>query len=123
MINKRLPLITEEPKHKKKSKAKGQPRADHKQSYETVLLIRDYHSTDFKTGKPTVHRTQMPTKVCVICGRVSEVEDDASYYKVSKCNNIPWIYSKELSEKALALPKWYLSDYFDKFATKYSENV
>lgn len=31
------PLIDDIPKHKKKSKKKGQPRADHKHEYKTVL--------------------------------------------------------------------------------------
>ena len=38
MDDKRIPLVKEEPKHKKKSKAKGLARADHKHEYEPVLL-------------------------------------------------------------------------------------
>lgn len=118
MNEKRIPLVDEEPKYKKKSTAKGQPRSKHKHIYETVLLITDYHYTDFKTGKPTISQTTGPTKVCTICGRIDETDNDTSYYIIKPIPNLPFVvYDKELSEKALNLPKW-KRDFFDKFAIK-----
>lgn len=119
MNDKRIPLEKEEPKHKKKSKAKGLSRSKHKHDYETVLLISDYHSTDFKTGKPEIIEMTYPTKVCTICGRVGETNHDESYYvKGDKVTRWLYCHSDSLSEKALKLPKWYKHDFFDKFAYK-----
>lgn len=106
------------PAHKKKSKKKGQPRADHKHAYETVLLTKYYHGTDFKTGKPHVSEQSLPTKVCTVCGRIDDVDWDESYYAKKEVPFIPFVaYSKELTEKALNLQKWH-ADFFDKFALK-----
>ena len=115
-------IDNETPKYKKKSKAKGQPRANHKHIYETVLLISNYHSADFKTGKPEVIEMVYPTKVCTICGRVGETDRDDSYY-VKDDKTTRWLYCHcdSLSEKALKLPKWYRHDYFDKFAFRKEE--
>ena len=116
-------MVDEEPKHKKKSKSKGQSRSKHKHIYETVLLTRNYHTQDFKTGKPKVTQTILPTKVCTICGRIDEVDDDQSYYIKNPIPNLPFFaFEKELSEKALSLPKWYTEDFWDKFATKIDED-
>lgn len=122
MNDKRIPLVDEEPKHKKKSTAKGQPRSKHKHIYETVLLTKHYHSQNFQTGKPKVHSESLPTKVCTICGRIGSVDWDDSYYINKQTTGIPFIvYSKELTEKALNLPKWYVEDFWDKFAVKDKE--
>ena len=119
MNEKRMPLVDEEPKHKKKSKSKGQPRSKHKHIYETVLLTRNYHTTDYKTGKPKVTQTILPTKVCNVCGRIDETDYDQSYYIKKPIPNLPFIaFEKTLSEKALSLPKWYVEGYWDKFAIK-----
>lgn len=108
-------LINDEiPVYKKKSKKKGQPRADHKHTYETVLLIRQYH---FNLGEPRTSERKQPTKVCTICGRIDDVDYDASLYDVHPDTNIKWAFVKDLSEKALNLPKW-RADSFDKFAVK-----
>ena len=90
--------------------------------YETVLLISNYHSTDFKTGKPEVIEMVYPTKVCTICGRVGETDHNDSYY-VKDDKTTRWLYchSDGLSEKALKLSKWYRDDYFDKFAFRKKE--
>ena len=123
MNDKRIPLVDEEPKYKKKSKHKGQPRSKHKHIYETVLLIKDYHIQDIKTGKPQITQTIMPTKVCVICGRIDEVDRNPSYYVKNKISGIPFLAFEELlSEKALNLPKWYAKDYRDKYATKINDD-
>ena len=111
----------EEPemRHRKKSKAKGQPRADHKHIYETVLLTSRYHGTDFKTGKPRITETKVPTKVCTICGRINHTDRDPKYYVRNYIPNLPFkTYKEELSEEALSLPKWLAEDFWDKFAIK-----
>ena len=108
-------LINDEiPAYKKKSKKKGQPRSDHKHAYETVLLTRYYH---FNFGEPRTSESKQPTKVCTICGRIDDVDYDASLYDVHPDTNIKWAFVKDLSEKALSLPKW-CADAFDKFAVK-----
>jgi hypothetical protein len=118
MNEKRIPLSDEAPKYKKKSNAKGLPRSKHKHIYETVLLKRYYNYNDFTTGRPKTEYTELPTKVCSICGRVDHVDTDSSFYTDREVKEgLPYrIFSKELSEKALNLPKWYIADFFDKFA-------
>ena len=108
LINKEIPA------YKKKSKKKGQPQSDHKHTYETVLLTRYYH---FNLGEPKTSESRRPTKVCTICGRIDDVDHDESLYDVHPDTNIKWAFVKELSEKALNLPKW-CADGFGKFATK-----
>ena len=115
MSNKRDLIDDEIPAYRKKSKKKGQPRADHKHTYETVLLTRYYHSN---FGEHRTSEYKQPTKVCTICGRIGGVDYDASLYDVHPDTNIKWAFAKDLSEKALNLPKWYVDDYFGKFATK-----
>lgn len=112
-----LDLIDDEiPAYKKKSKKKGQPRADHKHAYETVLLTRYYH---FNLGEPRTSESKQPTKVCTICGRIDEVDKDESLYEIHPDPDVKrWmVWRKDLSEKALSLPKWYV-DGFNKFAIK-----
>ena len=111
-------LINDEiPTYRKKSKKKGRPRADHKHAYETVLLTRYYH---FNLGEPRTSESKQPTKVCTICGRIDYVDHDESLYETRPDNKIKWAWAKELSDKALGLPKWCV-DGFDKFATKMEE--
>lgn len=113
-----IPTAPEEIAHKKKSSKKGQPRADHKHLYETVLLHRLYHYTDHKSGRDATQLIVQPTKVCTICGRISTVDKDDSLY-VEKSVWYPFVsHVSELSEKALALPKWYVDDYVGKFAKR-----
>jgi hypothetical protein len=116
-MSNKLDIINDEiPAYKKKSKKKGQPRADHKHTYETVLLFRYYHSN---FGEHRTSEYKLPTKVCTICGRIDYVDRDPSYYVNNKISGIPFLaYEKDLSEKALSLPKWYVDDYFGKFAIK-----
>ena len=105
----------EETKYRKKSKAKGQPRSKHKHEYETVLLTTKH---EFNFGEQRISYSSMPTKVCTICGRIDDVVWDDEYYVKDKVNNIYFVaYSRDLSEKALNLPKWHC-DFFDKFATR-----
>ena len=114
-MSNKIDLIDDEvPAYRKKSKKKGQPRADHKHIYETVLLTRYYH---FNLGEPRTSESKWPTKVCTICGRIDEVDKDGTLYEVHPDTKIKWASVKDLSEKALSLPKWCV-DGFDKFATK-----
>ena len=101
----KVDLIDDEiPAYRKKSKKKGQPRADHKHTYETVLLTRYYH---FNLGESRTSECKQPTKVCTICGRIGEVDRDNSLYNVHPDDNVkPWmVWVRDLSEKALSLPK------------------
>ena len=108
---------TDVAKHKKKSKAKGLARANHKHQYEVVLLSRDFHTQNFSNGKPSIMTSVFPTKVCLICGRIGDSVIDEEYFVRTKVDRLPFTaYNKQLSEKALQLPKWYADDYFDKFA-------
>ena len=110
-------LTIDEPvKYKKKSKARGLPRSNHKHKYETVLLHTTYN---FKSGVPKNKQFIYPAKVCIICGRIKSTDKDPSYYVEKLINtDLPYkVYSKSLSEKALSLPKWYVND-LDKFAVK-----
>ena len=113
-------LIDEpEVRYRKKSKAKGLPRADHKHIYETVLLTSRYHGTDFKTGRERVTETKLPTKVCTVCGRISHVDKDPKYYLKNQIVNLPFVaYEATLSDAALVLPEWLAEDFWDKFARK-----
>jgi hypothetical protein len=112
----------EVPKYRKKSKAKGLPRADHKHLYETVLLTKRYNGTDFKTGRPRITEHQLPTKVCTICGRIDYVDIDPRYYVSKQIADIPIIvHEKVLSAEALKLPQWVADDFFDKFARRLDE--
>lgn len=111
-----------EVKYHKKSKAKGQPRADHKHLYETVLLTKKYHGTDFKTGRERITETQLPMRVCNICGRINNVDRDPKYYVRKPIYDLPFkVCEEELSEEALNLPRWLAEDFWDKFAKKIVE--
>lgn len=116
-MNDKVNLIDDDiPKHKKKSKNKGQPRSKHKHIYETVLLTRYIH---FDFCGPKVSEDKYPTKVCTICGRIDEIDKDESLYERHPDPDVKYwmVWRKDLSEKALSLPKWYVNDW-DKFATK-----
>ena len=123
MNEKRIPLVEEEAKHKKKSQSKGQPRSKHKHIYETVLLTRTYHSKDFRTGNPTATQTTLPAKVCTICGRIDSTDLNGCYYVIAEPHHTPIRFNQDLSDKALSLPKWYTESFFDKFAIKLEEGV
>ena len=111
-------IVNEEPKYRKKSTAKGQPRSKHKHVYEVVLLTRCYHGIDGKTGKPQDHYSSLPTKVCTICGRIDDVVWNDDYYTKEHIDYLPFhVCNRELNDKSLSLPKWHC-DFFDKFATK-----
>jgi hypothetical protein len=119
MQEKRIPVLDEEPKYKKRSNAKGQPRSKHKHVYETVLLTRDFSVPDYKTGRTLVKQRIHPTRVCAICGRIGYEDDDESLFVKRVISDLPVkVYEKVLSDKALRLPKWHSNDYFNKFATK-----
>jgi len=117
MNEKRKPFETEVPKHKKKSNKKGQPRADHKHEYKTVLLLNEYASRYFP-DKTTMY--ELPKKVCTICGRIGDT-DSSMYDLVEVENPLPYkIYEKVIRDKD-SLEKWYVDGYFGKFAKKMEE--
>ena len=103
MDEKRRPFENEVPKYKKKSKKKGQPRADHKHEHKEVVL-HWWWDNPFKQGVKNEH-TQI-CKVCAICGRVGEYvaeifyEIDPDKYDVTKMEH------------------WMVDDYFDKFVKR-----
>ena len=118
MKQKRVPIINEQPAHKKKSTAKGQTRSNHKHIYETVLLTTEFHYNDFKTGEPKVRHMISPTKICGVCGRICEIDCDEKFYLSNiESSFSTWRTEKALSPEALALPRW-RADFFDKFAVK-----
>lgn len=113
MNEKRIPFENDAPKHRKKSKKKGQPRADHKHTYNTVLL-HSYLDSPFKTGEKTEYKR--PVKVCMICGRIGAL--DTSMYELVEVSGMPYqTYSKKIKDEE-TLEKWYVDDYFGKFAYK-----
>lgn len=116
MNEKRTPIENDSPKHRKKSKKKGQPRADHKHEYKTVLLLNEYVSQYFP-DKPTL--TKRPMKVCMICGRVGEM--DMKQYDLTELQRIPFLLHQRVIRDEESLEKWYVDDYFDKFAKKMEE--
>lgn len=94
------------PKYKKKSKKKGQPRADHKHEYQTVVL-HSYFDNPFEQGVKNEH--QFICKVCSICGRVGEYVDSLKYAGVN---------GKEHQWDLHGMEHWYLEDWLDKFAKR-----
>ena len=108
MNEKREPFENEVPKHRKKSKKKGQPRADHKHEYKTVLL-HSYMDNPFRQGEKNEYKHV--TGICTICGRV----DTSSWRRLLK----EVVGNGDMDVKQLE--KWYLEDYFDKFAKKMEE--
>ena len=116
MNEKRIPFSDDEPKHKKKSKKRGQPRADHKHEYKTVLLLNEYVNQYFP-DKPTM--IKRPMKICVVCGRVGEVDFDQ--YDIVESSNSRYLMHERKIRDEDALEKWYVNDYFDKFAKKMEE--
>jgi hypothetical protein len=116
MNEKRTLVENEVPKHKKKSKKKGQPRADHRHEYKTVLLLNEYENRYFPGQKSLL---KSPTSVCVICGRVGDI--DMSQYDLVEVPDLPYRVSKRVIRDEDKLEKWYVDDYFDKFAKKMEE--
>lgn len=111
MDAKRIPLEKEEPKHRKKSNKKGQPRADHKHEYKTVLL-HSYFDNPFKPGER--NESKHPTKVCMICGRVGNT--DLSRYDLEEIPDMPYRIHRRVIKDEELLEKWYVDDHFGKFA-------
>lgn len=113
MDARRQSIENDEPRHKKKSKKKGRPRADHKHEYKTVLLLNEYENRYFP-GKPMLYKR--PTKVCMICGRIGDI--DLSQYEVTDLPDIKYRIREYTIRDEDSLEKWYVDDYFDKFAKK-----
>lgn len=110
------------PKYKKKSTAKGQPRSKHKHEYITVLLRIPFEHPDIKTGRMLTNYSYGPTKVCSICGRIDEAVLDPIYFNKEEHKGKLFNYfTKNLSGAALALPKYEVFDFMDKFAVPMEE--
>lgn len=95
------PIENEVPKYKKKSKKKGQPRADHKHEYEAVVL-HSWWENPFKQGVTNEH-TEI-CKVCTICGRIGDYIT-GHFFGLDNYDTTGMDY-------------WYVDDHFDKFAKK-----
>lgn len=104
MNEKRIPVVEEIPKYKKKSKSNKHQRADHKHNYKTVLLTTIYPSSI----KSTVRKE--PTKVCTICGRVGDIDPEQ------------YIDGLKIKDEEF-LEKWHLNHYLDKNAVRGSEKL
>lgn len=113
MSKNQIPIEAEVPKYRKKSKRKGQPRADHKHEYKTVLLHRNFASL-FDDRHKSFSTT--PTQVCTICGRIGYVDHDQ--YELVEIPNMPYrIHEKAIRNKE-SLEEWCCDDFLDKFAYK-----
>lgn len=112
MNEKRIPLENDEPKHKKKAQKKSVARSDHKHIYKTVLLHRLYDDP-FHAGSKRDH--QSAAKVCEICGRVGDRDEDA-YEKIRGKIG----FSFEIKDPD-SLEQWYVENYCEKFAHKMEE--
>lgn len=112
MNERRTPLTNEEPKHRKKSKKSGLPRADHKHEYKTVLLHRNL---SFLTKPNKTGYALSATKVCSICGRIGYVDYDQ--YELVKVEHpvLTNLHEKKIKHPE-NLDKWYCDEYLDKFA-------
>lgn len=88
------------PKHKKKSSAKGQPRADHKHIYEQAAIRLD----TVILNKP--QRIVFEGSVCTICGRISNLKVFATNKDKTQ---------KEIWDK---YPHYYINDLCDKNAIR-----
>lgn len=103
MNEKRFLIGNEIPPHKKKSKKKGQPRADHKHEYKKVVL-HSWWDNPFKQGVRN-ERTEI-CKVCTICGRIGDYVTG-------------WLQGIDPREYDVgSMDHWYVDNYFDKFAKK-----
>jgi len=106
MDEKRKPFENEIPKYKKKSKKKGQPRANHKHEYKEVVL-HSWWDNPFKQG--VKNESTEICKVCTICGRIGD-------YITGRFFGLGYSdYDTTFMEH------WMVDDYFDKFAKKMEE--
>lgn len=113
MNDKRMPLVMEEPKHKKRSKKRGQPRADHKHEYKTVLLY-EWFDHPWRQGERNAY--ELPKKVCTICGRIGDT-DMSQYDLVDVDEPLPYPMKKRVVRDADKLEKWDC-DFCGKFAKR-----
>lgn len=103
----------DEAKHKKKSKAKGEPRADHKHEYIMARVFTPYYN---EFTKKTVMLESI-TKICHICGRVHYAKSTDEYYDAIYEQRGKYRMGKKvLNKKGEALPEYYKHDFFDKTA-------
>ena len=103
MNKKRMLLENEVPRHKKKSKKRGQPRANHKHEYKKVVL-HSYWDNPFKQG--VKNECQEVCEVCSVCGRIGK-NITGRFFERDK-----------LEYNDANMEHWKVDDYFDKFAKK-----
>ena len=94
------------PKYKKKSKKKGQPRADHKHEYKEVV-VHSWWSNPFKQGEKQEHIEIC--EVCTVCGRIGKYVSGMFYV---------W---NEDEYDISQMEHWYKDNYMDKVAKKMEE--
>lgn len=115
-----IPTTNDIPKHKKKSKAKGQPRANHKHEYKTVLL----HSFVPLRRAGTIEEVERLTasRVCRICGRLNGI--DPEQYEQKEVTP-PSPYFSHFTESCIKNPEsledWYCDGFLAKFAYRSKE--
>lgn len=114
-----LPLLSDETKHKKKSQAKGQPRSKHKHEYKTVLLhclVPNFNNLS------KFHEILSATKVCSICGRISE-NDPNQYVDSTEENKTSYYISERKIKNPELLESWYAYGYIPKTAYRTLEEA
>ena len=109
MDKKREPFEYDVPKHKKKSKKKGLPRADHKHVYKDVL-IHSWVKDPF--GRNITREHIEVCEVCTICGRIGDYLSGMFY---------DWEKNPK-GYDASQMEHWKKNDWMDKFAEKYDKN-
>lgn len=115
----KIPLLNDEPKHRKKSKAKGRPRSKHKHEYKTVLL----HSfVPYYADKNKMIEHLTATKVCSVCGRLNGI--DPEQYEQKEVTS-PSPYFSHFTESCIKNPEsledWYCDGFLSKVAYRSKE--
>ena len=105
--------LDDESKYKKKSKKKGQPRADHKHEYKTVLL---FTKNDDSCSLKKSSFSKRPVKVCAVCGRIGYT--DMEQYDRALIPGLPFKAFERVIKDEEYLEKWYADSYFSKFAKR-----
>jgi hypothetical protein len=63
---------------------------------------------------------ELPKKVCMICGRIGDT-DTSMFNYVEVEDSLPYKIHKRVIRDKDSLEKWYVDDYFGKFAKKLEE--
>ena len=106
MNEKREPIEIEIPNHKKKSKKKGQSRANHKHEYKEVV-VHSWWDNPFKQGVKWEHAEIC--EVCTVCGRTGKYVSGMFY----DWENNPKEYDMN------GMEHWKKDDWMDKTAKRF----